>query len=284
MDRDRTDGRRHRRPWSSRPPARCPLVAAEPFAGAAAAGIRAPGPRRTARHRARIAPIANSRHATRRRRKAFIINGSVRPSRREPCGSRTAHDAAGGHPPRPMSRMPYATNPMRQIAHPDDSRSAAVFIAAVRASYVRRGTKTDCPSQGCPCPCPAAPLRAGDRPRPSRRGRAARRRLQGGRPVRRLAGQPRDLVVGRRDPRRLQPGHVQGSGPVPPHRSRPARGVPAGPQPRRRRDLDGRAAQSPGRPRGHARHAARHDAGGRSRRSIPSRSTSRSTSPAPASR
>ena len=80
-------------------------------------------------------------------------------------------------------------------------------------------------------------------------------------PVRRLAGQSRDLVVGRRDPGRLQRGLSQGQRPrAPQHRPRPARGAPAGAEPRRRAHLDDRepgrrGVADPGRQgpaRGHA--------------------------------
>ncbi len=51
-----------------------------------------------------------------------------------------------------------------------------------------------------------AGLTANRRGRRAREGRPERRGVRRAGPVRRLAGQPRDLVVGRRDPGRLQPG------------------------------------------------------------------------------
>ena len=77
-------------------------------------------------------------------------------------------------------------------------------------------------------------------------GAPARRRGRGAGTVRRVAGQPRDLVVGRRDPRRVRPGVLQGSGSVPPHRPGEAGGVPPGPQPGRGPHLGRRASPSQG--------------------------------------
>ena len=75
---------------------------------------------------------------------------------------------------------------------------------------------------------------------------ATRRRLSRRGPIRRLAGQPWDLVVGRRDPGRLQSRNLQGSRPVPPHRQGKARGISSRTQPRWRRDLVGRGAAPAG--------------------------------------
>ena len=92
-------------------------------------------------------------------------------------------------------------------------------------------------------------------------GAQARRGLSRAGAIRRLAGKPRDLVLGRRDPRRLQPGLLQGSRPVPPHRPRQAGRVSLGPESRRRPHLVGRGAPSKGGADGHNGHAPRHPTG-----------------------
>ena len=83
-------------------------------------------------------------------------------------------------------------------------------------------------------------------------------------PVRRLAGQSRDLVLGRRDPGGLLRGLSQGQRPgAAQHRPRPARGASAGAEQGRRAHLDDRGPgrrgvadpRGQGPARGHARRA-----------------------------
>ena len=81
------------------------------------------------------------------------------------------------------------------------------------------------------------------------------------RPFRWLAREPWHLVVGRRNPGRLQRRILQGQrSRSARHRSRPARRAPAGSQPRWRRDVDdrkpGRARRADSRGQGAARHHA----------------------------
>ena len=68
--------------------------------------------------------------------------------------------------------------------------------------------------------------------------------------------------MGRRDPGRLQPGLLQGPRTISSHQQRETRRIPAGAQPRRRRDLVGRAATAARRPGRHAGHAPRTHAPG----------------------
>ena len=86
-----------------------------------------------------------------------------------------------------------------------------------------------------------------------------RHRLSRAGAVRRLAGQPRHVELGKRDAGRLQRRLLQGQWPRSPrHRSRPARRTSAGPQPRRRRDLEDRKPGRAGGTHSARRGAARH--------------------------
>ena len=110
-----------------------------------------------------------------------------------------------------------------------------------------------------------------------------RHRVPGRRPIRRLAGQSWHVVVGQRDPGRLQPGLLQGPRTIPSYQQRETRGVSPGAEPRRRLNLVDRAASPAGRPGRHPGHAPRTHAPGRFPRAARPIFTTRSISPTPTS-